>query len=90
VSLEVLMSCRKSAVRVTLVVFAALGVPVSSAAANSSVVGVAVAVSNASIDGAALQSGRTIVSGDDLRVAEGTALVAMGSGSHMSGHRGLF
>ncbi|HEV2495935.1 MAG TPA: hypothetical protein VG204_23125 [Terriglobia bacterium] len=66
-----------------LIVVAALGLPSSSTRANSTVVGVAVAVSNSSIDGAALQSGRTIVSGDDLQVQEGTALVAIGSGSHM-------
>jgi hypothetical protein len=77
------MGHKRRAVRRALIVLAALGFPLSSALASSAIVGVAVAVSNSSIDGTALQSGRTIVSGDDLRVGEGTALVAMGSGSHM-------
>jgi|GEM_PF-5568170 len=67
----------------TLISLAAISSLCSTAMAASAVVGVAVAVSNSSIDGAALESGRTIVSGDDLRVQEGTALVVIGSGSHM-------
>lgn len=65
---------------ISLVAIGSLG---PTAMASSAVVGVAVAVSNSSVNGAALESGRTLVSGDDLRVREGTALVAIGSGSHL-------
>jgi hypothetical protein len=77
------MTIRLQTARLAFIAFVILALDSSSASANSTIVGVAVASTDSSVSGGALQPGSTILSGDDLRVRNGSALVTMGAGSHM-------
>jgi hypothetical protein len=73
----------KNRIGVALVLFALGILTAIPAFAGSAVVGAAVAGKNASIGGETLIPGYTIFSGDNLKVADGAAVVTVGKGSRM-------
>ena len=66
-----------------LIIMAAMMLAVGSAQAGSAIIGSVAGSKNATIDGQALMVNTTVFSGDSLRVKDGAAVVAVGSGSRL-------
>jgi len=66
-----------------LAMIAAVMVAVATAQAGSAIIGSVAGSKNATIDGQALAPNTTVFSGDSLRVKDGAAVVAVGSGNRL-------
>jgi hypothetical protein len=70
-------------IQTALVIVAAVMLTVGPAFAGSAIIGSVAGSKNATIDGQALVANTTVFSGDSLRVKEGVAVVAVGSGGRL-------